>query len=115
MLDQTKREEIDRIFVDEGLTIFGTMIVACYIFLSLAIHSFPPALESHRIRAEENLDKRAFKRFQSRWLGLWSEQDEAINGLRATLSVTASFVGEMMPRNRVFVSDSHARDIAPPN
>ncbi len=90
----------------EGLTIVGLTFLACYTFSVLALHAIAPALESHRLRAEAKLERRAFELHGSRWLGLFSRHDEAINGLRATLSIDATFVREMMPRNRVFISDT---------
>jgi len=38
-------------------------------------------------------------------LGLWSRDDEAINGLRATLDLAVSFVSRMMTRDPVLLSD----------
>lgn len=90
----------------EGLTIMSVMLLACYVFTILTLHAFAPALESHRIRAEEKLEDRAFRRFGDGWLGIWSPNDEAINGLRATLHIDATFVRQMLPRNRVFISDT---------
>nr|MCU0873165.1 hypothetical protein [Pirellulaceae bacterium] len=37
--------------------------------------------------------------------GLWSSNDEAINGLRATLDLSVSFVGQIAPRDRILLSD----------
>ena len=90
----------------EGLVLLGVTALAAYLYSMLALVSFVPALESHRIRSEYRLEKRAYKRFGARWLGIWSRDDEAINGLRATIDLTLSFVGAMMPRERVFVSDT---------
>ncbi|MEM1303713.1 MAG: hypothetical protein AAGG46_02395 [Planctomycetota bacterium] len=90
----------------EGLTVLGVLLLSCYTFTVLTLQALAPALESHRIRAERNLELRAFERFGGRWLGVWSEHDEAIHGLRATLGVTTTFVRNMMPRARVFVSDT---------
>jgi len=46
--------------------------------------------------------------YGGRWLGIWSPNDEAINGLKATLNLSLSFVAPMVPRERVFLSDSLA-------
>ena len=43
--------------------------------------------------------------YGARWLGLWSPSDEAINGLRATLDLSVSFVARMTPREMVWFSD----------
>ena len=43
--------------------------------------------------------------YQERWLGLWSTDDEAINGLKATLKLSVSFVHRMAVRESVFFSD----------
>ena len=45
-------------------------------------------------------------RYAPRWLGIWSRDDEAINGLRATLSLSVSFVSTLAPRERVLLSDN---------
>jgi hypothetical protein len=47
-------------------------------------------------------------RYAPRWLGIWSRDDEAINGLRATLSLSVSFVSKLVPRERVLLSDNLA-------
>ena len=43
--------------------------------------------------------------YQGRWLGLWSTEDEAINGLRTTLNLSISFVARMTYRESAFFSD----------
>lgn len=90
----------------EGLLLLATTLVAAYFFLHLALLCLRPPIESYRIRAEQRLHRRTFDDFGPRWLGIWSKDDEAINGLRATLDLTVSFVGKMMPQERVFVTDT---------
>ncbi len=50
----------------------------------------------------------AFDRYGRGWLGLWSDDDEAINGLRATLNLSMSFIKEIAPSDRVFLTDNLA-------
>ena len=90
----------------EGLLLLATTLIAAYVFLHLALLCLRPPIESYRIRAEQRLQRRTFEDFGTRWLGIWSKDDEAINGLRATLDLTVSFVGKMMPQERVFLTDS---------
>lgn len=90
----------------EGLLLLGTVILTAYVFLHLSMLCARPPLESYRIRAEQHLQQRTYKDFGSRWLGIWSPDDEAINGLRATLDISMSFIGKMMPRERVFFTDA---------
>ncbi len=90
----------------EGLLLLGTVILTAYVFLHLSMLCVRPPLESYRIRAEQRLQQRTFKDFGPRWLGIWSPDDEAINGLRATLDIGMSFIGKMMPRERVFFTDA---------
>lgn len=90
----------------EGLFLLATVILTAYVFLHLGMLCARPPLESYRIRAEQRLQQRTFKEFGARWLGVWSPDDEAINGLRATLDISMSFIGKMLPRERVFFSDT---------
>jgi hypothetical protein len=62
-------------------------------------------IESWQLWDESRLEKKAHDLFASRWLGLWSPDDEAINGLRATLDLSITFVARMTPRERVLFSD----------
>ena len=90
----------------EGLVLLGASLLHVYIAFHLIVWCIAPALESRRIRAEARLEKHAYHRFGARWLGLWSRDDEAINGLRATLDLSVRFVSKMRPRERVFISDT---------
>ncbi|MFN6128289.1 MAG: esterase/lipase family protein [Planctomycetota bacterium] len=90
----------------EGLFMFCMAICAAYLFLIIGLMCIRPVIESFRIRAEYQLEDDAFATYQSRWLGIWSPDDEAINGLRATLDIAVSFLGKLQPRERVFLSDN---------
>jgi hypothetical protein len=90
----------------EGLLLLTTILIVSYVFLHLSMISLRPAIESFRIRSEQRLQRRAFDDYGTRYLAIWSPDDEAINGLRATLHLSVSFVGKMMPQERVFLSDS---------
>lgn len=92
----------------EGLLLLTAIIVVAYVFLHLSLLFLRPPLESYRVRAEEKLNRRTFKDFGAGWLGIWSPDDEAINGLRATLDITVSFIAKMQPRERIFISDAIA-------
>ncbi len=90
----------------EGLTILLVVLAAAYVFLNLAVFFISPVLESLRIRAEDRLEDNVMQKYKRIWLGLWSPEDEAINGLRATLDLSISFVHQMVPRERILLSDS---------
>ncbi len=89
----------------EGLFLMVVMIAMSYIIIHFMVLCISPAIESYRIRFEQRLHRRAFEAYSSRWLGIWSPDDEAINGLRATLNMSVSFVGKMLPREVVYLSD----------
>ncbi|WP_153555601.1 lipase family protein [Roseimaritima sediminicola] len=82
------------------------VVVGClYVCLCVASMMATPILESWQIRRDEQLDRRVMQLYGDRWLGLWSPDDEAINGLRATLDMPLSFVGRYSPSPQVFASD----------
>lgn len=89
----------------EGWVITLVVLCGAYVFLIMASLFLNPVLESLRIRAEKRLERRALETYRGRWLGLWSTNDEAINGLRATLDLTISFVNQISPRERILLSD----------
>ena len=90
----------------EGLFLLGLMVALSYFFIHCAALCIAPAIESFRVRLEQRLRETAFQRFGAKWIGLWSPDDEAINGLRATLHVTVTFVRKIMPREVVYLSDA---------
>ena len=92
----------------QGLTIVFVAVLYIYILLNLAFFFLSPVLESLRLRAEKRLEHNCSNRFRDRWMGIWSPDDEAINSLKATLSLSISFVAKMAPRERVLFSDSLA-------
>jgi hypothetical protein len=92
-------------FSSEGLVILLVALLAAYVYLNLAAFFLSPVLESIRIRKEKRLERDAMGSFGGRWLGIWSSDDEAINGLRATLDLSISFVHRMAPRESVLFSD----------
>ncbi len=89
----------------EGLFLLAVTIAMSYFFMHVAMLCIKPAIESYRIRLEQSVARRAFGQYGSRWLGIWSPDDEAINGLRATLDLSVSFLGKLAPPERVFLSD----------
>jgi hypothetical protein len=89
----------------EGWIIMAAIVLFGYITLLLGCFFLSPVYEGFRIGWEKRLEQRAFERYRKRWLGLWTEDDEAINGLRATMDLTVSFIGDLAVRERIFVSD----------
>ncbi len=89
----------------EGWLILGVTLLCVYIYLNLATLFLSPLLESLRIRQESRLERKIMSRYKGRWLGLWSVDDEAINGLRTTLRLSVSFVHRITVRESVFFSD----------
>ncbi len=92
----------------EGLFLLILMLGLSYIFVHVALLCISPAIEAYRIRLELRLKQRAFEVYGARWLGIASPDDEAINGLRATLNISVSFVSKMMPRGRLPIRYSRA-------
>jgi hypothetical protein len=92
----------------EGLFLLLLMIALSYFFIHFIVLCISPAIESYRIRQEQHLHQRAFEFYGNRWLGIWSPDDEAINGLRATLAISVSFVKRIAPREVVYLSDTFA-------
>ncbi len=90
--------------VDGWLILFAIALLG-YFTLLLASFFLSSVSEVLRITWEKRLEHRAFARFRSRWLGIWTPDDEAINGLRATMKLSVSFIGTLAVRERVFVSD----------
>ncbi len=89
----------------EGWLMLLIALGVIYVYLNLGGFFLGPVLESLRIRAEKRLERDAMEAYGDLWLGVWSPDDEAINGLRATLDLSVSFVSRMTPRERVLFSD----------
>lgn len=89
----------------EGWLILGATVLFAYITLLLSSFFLSSVTEGLRIGWEKRLEQRAFAKYRGRWLGLWTEDDEAINGLRATLKLSVSFIGKLGVRERIFLSD----------
>jgi hypothetical protein len=89
----------------EGWVILTVTLVCVYLFVNVAGFLLSPVIESLRIRSEKRLERSAMNAYGAKWLGLWSTEDEAINGLRATLDLSVSFVARMAPREMVLSSD----------
>ncbi len=90
---------------DEGWIMLGTALLVLYVLLNVIVFLISPLIESIRLRAEHQLEDDTFSIYGNRWLGLWSPDDEAINGLRATLGLSVSFVSRLMIREPVLLSD----------
>ncbi|QEG36849.1 lipase family protein [Bythopirellula goksoeyrii] len=90
----------------EGIILVVLTSFCFYLCFHLAMMCFRPVLESLRVRADTRLERNAFRHYGSRWLGLWSPDDEAINGLRATLDLSCTFVKQLAPRERVYFTDN---------
>jgi hypothetical protein len=89
----------------EGWMLFALALVVVYVYLNLGGLFLGPVLEAYQHRGERKLRNLTMSRYVSSWLGIWSRDDEAINGLRSTLSLSVSFVARMAPRERVLLSD----------
>ncbi len=89
----------------EGWVILTTTLACIYLFVNFAGFLLGPVFESLRIRAEKRLERNAMNAYGAKWLGLWSPEDEAVNGLRATLDLSVSFVSRMAPNEVVLFSD----------
>ena len=89
----------------EGWIIIGAILLFGYITLLLGSCFLSPVSEGLRIGWEKRSEQRAFREYSTRWLGIWTQDDEAINGLRATMELSMSFVGNLVLRERVYLSD----------
>lgn len=89
----------------EGWLMLLVAVGVIYVYLNLGGFFLGPVVESLTMRAEKRLERDAMEAYETRWLGIWSPEDEAINGLRATLDLSISFVSRMAPRERVLFSD----------
>ena len=90
----------------EGWILLSICLLFLYVCAQLASFLLSPVIESVNIRRERRLERKVTDQFGGRWLGLWSPDDEAINGLRATLELSVSFVSPITTRERVFFSDN---------
>ncbi len=90
----------------QGWLLLALALLVVYVSLHLAGLLLGPVLETLQHRGERNLRTATMHRYARRWLGIWSRGDEAINGLRATLNLSVSFVSKMAPRERVLLSDN---------
>jgi hypothetical protein len=88
-----------------GWLLLVLAVIVITIYLNLAFYFLRPVIESWQVWAEIRLERHARNLYSSRWLGLWSPDDEAINGLRATLGLSVSFISRMSPRDRILFSD----------
>ena len=69
----------------EGWVISLVILLGGYVFLILATSVSQPGDRVAADPAEKRLERDAMEAFRGRWLGLWSPNDEAINGLRSHL------------------------------
>ncbi len=90
----------------QGWLLLALAALVVYVYLNLGVLFLGPVLETLQHRGEQKLRTSAMGRYAPRWLGIWSRDDEAINGLRATLSLSVSFVSRIAPRERVLLSDN---------
>ncbi|NQV24624.1 MAG: hypothetical protein HQ518_09675 [Rhodopirellula sp.] len=77
---------------------FGLAIAALALF-AMVMWAWASAvqLEAAAVREDDRIRDQAFVEFGSRWLGIWSVHDEAINGLKASLTLG----GHIAPRIEV--------------
>lgn len=93
------------LYSPEGWLLVGIALAVMYVYLNLVSFCLSPLLEALRLRVEHRLERKTFTIYGKTWLGLWSRDDEAINGLRATLDLAVSFVSRMMTQDPVLLSD----------
>ncbi len=89
----------------QGWSLIALALLVVYVYVNLAGFFLGPVLETLQHRGERRLRTATMSHYAARWLGIWSRDDEAINGLRATLSLSVSFVPTLVPRERVLLSD----------
>ena len=89
----------------EGWGILLAILLFAYLTLLLCSYCVAPVSEVLRNGLEKRLDQRTFQRYGGIWLGIWSKDDEAINGLKKTLELSVSFLGTLVPRDRIYISD----------
>ena len=89
-----------------GWLLLALALLVVYVYLNLAGFFLGPVLETLQHRGERRLRLATMSHYAPRWLGIWSRDDEAINGLRATLRLSVSFVSKLAPRERVLWSDN---------
>ncbi len=73
----------------------------------LASGLLAPLIEQWLIRKESRAALRALALYSRRWLGLWSTDDEAINGLKMTFSMGGRLIPRHSFRTPVFHSDRY--------
>lgn len=89
----------------EGWIILAAIMFFAYLTILLFSYCVGPVMEVVRNAREKKLEETTFNTYGSRWLGVWTKDDEAINGLRKTLELSLSFITKLVPRERVFISD----------
>ena len=62
--------------------------------------------ESVYFGREKRVEHLAMRYYEQKWNGIWSEDDEAINGLKATLSMRRKIIPRLQARELVFLGES---------
>ncbi|TWT39314.1 lipase family protein [Blastopirellula retiformator] len=88
-----------------GWLAMAGVFVMFFVFAQLASFFIGPVIESRRIRQELHAEQCVIQEYGRCWLGIFSPDDEAINGLRTTLHLDITFVGKVTAADRIFVSD----------
>lgn len=96
-----------REWVTAGLQILGSLLLVSAPFLTFYLWTHALRTEARNVYREQRAQNQAMLEFGDRWLGLWSSQDEAISGLRATtrLDQTQIIPRLRIPAKKVFESD----------
>ncbi len=84
------------------------LIAALFLVLipvGLGISLLIPFLEAKAVQRELILDKKAVDLYHNRWLGIWSEEDEAIAGLDIAGNISLSLIPEYSSGVGVYSSD----------
>lgn len=89
----------------EGWVIVAAILLFAYCMVVLCSFCVGPVAAVARNAWEKRIETKVFETYGDRWLGLWTQDDEAINGLRTTLQLSMSFVAKLVPRERIYISD----------
>lgn len=92
---------------------FVSGIFVFFLFMSVFAGAFETQVERTQFHRERNAAQIAAKEFGQRWFGIYSKDDEAIGGLRATLNLKLKVVPKRTLANQVFYSDRVFRWLRP--
>jgi len=91
--------------IEIGTPIFPIVILLLGLILVVQIPLFEQIMERVQLRRYRYSGSRAMREFGPCWLGIYSEDDEAINGLKGTLDIRATFVPRRTLPKKVYYAD----------